>query len=185
MQAGTSHFPYTWADCEFRYAILTHKHGANRINTCVQAGTSHFPYTWADCEFRYAVLAHKAGTYCNGNDPHNPDCESYNPDSGTLRQIAESPSHPTVFELFAEFPAQWDLYFNRGMTKLTMVGANWGENVVRPLSPPYCCVFLTNLLVFRPLSPPCCCVFLIKSRRRAPLEIRDLQLLVSDQIPSL
>ena len=37
------------------------------------------------------------------------------------------------FSLFAESLASWDLYFNRGVTKLSMVGANWGENVVRSL----------------------------------------------------
>ena len=109
-----------------------------------EAGTLHWPYTWGDCEMSFAVRTYREnGGYCVGSEgiryPHEVDCSFMAEPNAErkefmLQRIAvdEDSQDGSPFEFFEADVFAWTHYFNKGINKLSALGATWGNNVVRP-----------------------------------------------------
>lgn len=107
VQAGTAHWPYTWADCEMVYAFNLFESGGSYCNG-----------------------NHEHTVDCSGQEMSANEIEAYLKDMST--SFDDGP-----LRTFQDNARKWEHYVNKGLNKMTAAGATWGRNAVRiavPLS---------------------------------------------------
>ena len=103
VQAGTAHWPYTWADCEMIYAM-----------NLVESGGSY-----CNGNHEHTVDCNAAGLEMTGNE-----IDAYIKD-----MITAFDDNPV--RVFRENSRRWEHYVNKGLNRMTAAGATWSSNTVR------------------------------------------------------